>query len=102
MVNICVSTPMDYKAASSGEDLGVAFAALNNAKVTVYYYIGTSSLPLSLLLALVFAAGGIIGLLVGIALLVKAKARAYRLQQRLKLVEKEVENLRAIPIQDKH
>jgi len=28
MVNICVSTPMDYKAASSGEDLGVAFAAL--------------------------------------------------------------------------
>jgi len=28
MVDICVSTPMDYKAASSGEDLGVAVAAL--------------------------------------------------------------------------
>ena len=80
---------------------GMTFATLNSESVTINYYIGQSSMPLSLLLVLVFAAGCLIGMLVGFWLLIKSKLQNYRLVQRLKLVEKEVENLRAIPLQDK-
>ena len=79
---------------------GMTFATLNSESVTINYYIGQSSLPLSLLLVLVFASGCLIGMIVGFWLLIKAKLQNYRLTQRLKLAEKEVENLRAIPLQD--
>lgn len=80
---------------------GMTFAALNSESVTVNYYLGQSSLPLSLLLVLVFAAGCLIGMIVGIWLLIKSKMINYRIRQKLALAEKEIENLRAIPLQDK-
>lgn len=80
---------------------GVTFATLNSESVTINYYFDQSSLPLSLLLVLVFALGCLIGMLVGFWLLIKAKLNNYRLRQRLGLAEKEIENLRAIPLQDK-
>jgi lipopolysaccharide assembly protein A len=80
---------------------GLTFTILNSEPVTVHYYVGQRTLPLSLLLVFVFAIGGFIGLGVGINLLIKEKLSSYRLRQRLALTEKEVENLRAIPLQDK-
>jgi putative membrane protein len=80
---------------------GMTFATLNSESVTINYYLGQSTLPLSLLLVLVFALGCLIGMFVGFWLLIKAKLLNYRLRQRLTLAEKEVDNLRAIPLQDK-
>lgn len=80
---------------------GMTFATLNSASVTINYYLGQSTLPLSLLLVFVFAAGCLIGLIVGLWLLLKAKIQNYHLHQRVVLAEKEIENLRAIPLQDK-
>lgn len=81
---------------------GITFAILNSESVSInYYYVGQRTLPLSLLLVLVFALGCFLGMLVGFWLLLKAKINNYRLQQRLNLAEKEIENLRAIPLQDK-
>lgn len=80
---------------------GMAFATLNSESVTVNYYVGQSTLPLSLLLVLIFASGCLVGMIVGLCLFVKTKLRNYRLHQRLTLAEKEIENLRAIPLQDK-
>lgn len=80
---------------------GMTFATLNSESVTINYYLGHSTLPLSLLLVLVFALGCLIGMIVGFWLLIKAKLFNYRLRQRLTLAEKEIENLRAIPLQDK-
>lgn len=80
---------------------GTTFAALNSESVTINYYFAESSLPISLLLVLVFAFGCLIGILVGFWMLIKSKLHAYRLRQRLHLAEKEIENLRAIPLQDK-
>ncbi len=82
--------------------IGITFAVLNPAMVTMNYYIGQKTLPLSLLLVTVFALGCFLGLLVGGWLLLKVKIKNYRLKQRLKVAEKEVQNLRAIPLQDKH
>lgn len=80
---------------------GMTFATLNSESVTINYYLGQSTLPLSLLLVIVFAFGCLIGMIVGFWLLMKAKLLNYRLRQRLSLAEREIENLRAIPLQDK-
>lgn len=82
--------------------LGACFAMLNSETVTIHYLIGQRHSPLSLILVLVFTVGCILGFLVTGTLLIKAKIQIHRLQKRLKLAEKEVENLRAIPLQDKH
>lgn len=82
--------------------LGITFAALNSETVTVHYYLGEKALPLSFFLVGIFAAGCMVGLLVGISFYLKSKIKIYRLQQQLKVAEKEVQNLRAIPLQDRH
>jgi len=80
---------------------GMTFATLNSESVTINYYFDQSTLPLSLLLVLVFALGCLIGMTAGFWLVIKSKLHNYRLRQRLSLAEKEIENLRAIPLQDK-
>lgn len=80
----------------------MTFAALNHQEVTISYYLGQRVMPLSFLLVLSFAVGCILGLVIGFWMLFKLKFKNYRLQQQLKVVEKEVENLRAIPLQDRH
>jgi len=79
---------------------GMSFATLNSDSVTVNYYIDQAVMPLSLLLVLVFAAGCLIGMMAGIWLLIKSRMLNYRLRQQLMLAEKEITNLRAIPLQD--
>lgn len=81
---------------------GITFAVLNPAPVVLHYYIGQRTMPLSLLLVSVFASGALAGLIVGLLLLLKAKIKNYHLKQRLKMAEKEVQNLRVIPLQDRH
>ena len=82
--------------------LGVSFATLNSQSVEFNYYINNQTMPLSVLLAGTFTIGCLIGIFVCVWLLVKVKLKNYHLKQRLKLAEKEIENLRAIPLQDNH
>jgi uncharacterized membrane protein YciS (DUF1049 family) len=82
--------------------LGVSFAVLNHNAVIFNYYFGESTLPLSFLLVLSFIIGCILSLLVISGIVLKLKLKLYRLQQHIKVIEKEVENLRAIPLQDRH
>jgi putative membrane protein len=80
---------------------GMMFATLNSESVTIDYYFAQSTMPLSLVLVIVLALGCLIGMMAGIWMLIKAKLLNYRLNQRLHLAEKEIDNLRAIPLQDK-
>ena len=82
--------------------IGITFAMLNSTSVILNYYVGQRVLPLSLLLVGFFAVGCLLGLLVGFCITFGTKMKNYRLQKQLKAAEKEIENLRAIPIQDKH
>lgn len=59
---------------------GVAFAAINSQEVVVDFYLESTRLPLALLLSLTFAAGAILGLLLGLFLWLKSQASA-RLQR---------------------
>jgi putative membrane protein len=79
---------------------GITFALLNSESVTLNYYFSESTLPLSLLIVLVFSFGCLIGMLAGFWLVIKSKLNNRRMSQRLALAEKEISNLRAIPLQD--
>lgn len=80
--------------------LGVSFAILNAEPATIHYYVGSKVLPLSLIMAISFCCGLVLGLLLmGIGVF-KAKTEKYHLKKRLKNAEQEVENLRTIPIKD--
>jgi lipopolysaccharide assembly protein A len=78
--------------------LGVTFSCLNAQPVMLNYYVGNHAFPLSLILLVVLAAGVLLGLLVGIAMYVSVKGENFRLHRRVKLAEKEVANLRTIPL----
>ena len=80
---------------------GMTFATLNSESVTINFYFGESSLPLSLLLVLVFAFGCLIGMVAGLWMLIKSKIKLHHARSRLAMAEKEIGNLRAIPLQDK-
>jgi putative membrane protein len=82
--------------------LGVSFATLNSGLVSLNYYVSQKTMPLSLLLVSVFATGCLLGLLIGLGIVVRLKLKNYRLRRRLKFAEKEVINLRSIPLQDRH
>ncbi len=82
--------------------IGIAFASLNPSAVTLNYFIAKKTMPLSLLLVTVFSMGCLLGLLVGLGLLVKVKIKNYQLKHRLKIADKEIQNLRVIPLQDRH
>jgi len=82
--------------------LGVTFAGLNAEPVMLNYYIGSTQLPLSLLLVLALIIGCIISLIVSLILYIKYKTDNHRLRQRLKVVEAELANLRTIPLKDAH
>jgi lipopolysaccharide assembly protein A len=80
---------------------GITFALLNPDSVQINYYIGQKTMPLSILLVIDFVGGCVLGLLVSTGLLLKLKIKNYQLQQKIKVAEKEIDNLRAIPLQDR-
>ena len=82
--------------------LGISFAILNSGTVEIHYYLGDRTFHLSLVLVSAFTAGALVGILIGTWVVLKMKVKNYRLRQRLKLAETEIENLRAIPLQDAH
>lgn len=78
--------------------IGLTFASLNAEVVTFNYYLGSGKIVLSLLLVGAFGIGIFLGLLVAISLWLRVKKENIQLKSRLKVAEKEVENLRSIPI----
>lgn len=80
--------------------LGVSFAILNATPVTINYYIGQQHIPLSLLLVIAFALGCLIGIFVGTFMYCRLKSQNYKLKNRIKMAEKEISNLRTMPLQD--
>jgi len=78
--------------------IGLTFASLNSTSVVFNYYLGSKTIALSLLLVFTFGAGISLGLLVAIVSWIKAKKNNLQLKSRLKIAEKEIKNLRSIPI----
>jgi lipopolysaccharide assembly protein A len=82
--------------------LGVSFAVLNAASVPVNFYVKTFSVPISVLMTVMLGIGAIIGFLLFLSRYWRLKINYLKIKNQLKLTEKEIKNLRAIPLQDQH
>jgi uncharacterized integral membrane protein len=80
---------------------GLSFAVLNSQPVTFHYYAGSIELPLSLLTAMMFATGALLGLAVSFGAIFRAKRDMAELRKAMQLAEKELENLRSLPLKDR-
>lgn len=80
--------------------LGITFAGLNAELVQLNYYIGQISLPVSMLVVFSIGVGLIIGLFLAIMVYFRLRRRNYKLNSKLRMIEKELENLRSIPLRD--
>ena len=80
---------------------GLVFFVKNSQELEFNYVIGTISLPLSLLILLVLVAGVILGWLSMLPLLLRQRRRIARLEKQARLAEKEVNNLRVMPVRDR-
>ena len=59
-------------------------------------------MPVSMLMVFSFGGGLLVGLLFCAFMYFKLSRQNYKLRSRIKLAEKEVDNLRAIPLKDTH
>lgn len=82
--------------------IGVSFAALNASTVQVNLYLTTIKMPISVLMTLMLGIGVLIGFLLFVSRYWRLKAEHRKIKNQLKLTEKEIKNLRSIPLQDQH
>ncbi|MCX7090273.1 MAG: LapA family protein [Legionellales bacterium] len=81
---------------------GISFAALNAASVPVNLYVTKLTMPISVLMTGMLALGVCLGFCLFLARYWRVKAELRRVSNQLKLTEREIKNLRSIPIQDQH
>lgn len=74
--------------------LGFTFACLNAEDVNINYYIGTSLLPLSLLLVITLIVGMLIGFLLTLSWAIKSKTRLYHSRNQVKKLEHELMHIK--------
>ncbi|CEG56790.1 lipopolysaccharide assembly protein LapA domain-containing protein [Legionella fallonii] len=82
--------------------IGVSFAALNASSVDVNFYFKTVSMPISVLMTIMLGVGILIGFLLFISRYWRLKIEYRKIKNQLRLTEKEIKNLRSIPLQDQH
>lgn len=82
--------------------IGVSFAALNASSVDVNFYFKTVSMPVSVLMTIMLGIGILIGFVLFVSRYWRLKIECHKIKNQLKLTEKEIKNLRSIPLQDQH
>ena len=82
--------------------VGVAFSVLNAESIQLNYYLGSVELPLSLVLVIAMIIGALLGIIASLSLIVGSRRSANKLKRSVEVAEKEIVNLRNIPIKDKH
>lgn len=82
--------------------IGVSFAALNASSVQVNFYLTTLKMPISVLMTIMLGVGMVLGFLLFMCRYWRLKAENRKIKNQLRLTEKEIKNLRAIPLKDQH
>lgn len=82
--------------------LGISFAVHNSEPVTLHYYFGAISGPLSLVVVIALAVGAIFGVTTSLLLVFSQRRKVSRLQRKLDTCEQEIRNLRHLPLRDNH
>ncbi len=79
---------------------GLFFGLLNADPVQVNYYFGSRELPLSFVLVLMLVAGAIAGAFAGLGMVLRTKREVHRLRREIRTAEKELSNLRSLPLKE--
>ncbi len=80
--------------------LGVSFSALNAGSVTLNLYFKTLSMPISVLMITVFSVGILTGFVVFLGRYWCLKSKYRKTKHQLQMMEREIKNLREIPLKD--
>ena len=79
---------------------GAAFSAINNGPVDIQYYLGTVTLPLSVIVIVSLVTGIILGALAIFVGSLRLRYENRRLQKKVDVREQELDSLRILPIKD--
>ena len=82
--------------------IGILFAVLNAEPVTLHYYFGDKQLPLSLVIISSIIVGALLGIVASAVIILQLKRDNARLRKLSATSEKELKNLRTMPIKDDH
>ncbi|MDX1838248.1 LapA family protein [Legionella taurinensis] len=82
--------------------VGVSFAALNASSVEVNFYVTTVTMPISILMTIMLGIGILVGFLLFLLRYWRLKRELAKVRNQLRLTEKEIKNLRDIPLKDQH
>ena len=80
--------------------VALVFFLKNNQMITFNYLIASQELPLSFLLFISLCVGALLGVLAWLPKIFSLKHRVNRLQKQVKHTEKELDNLRVMPMKD--
>ncbi|MCC5810318.1 MAG: LapA family protein [Ectothiorhodospiraceae bacterium] len=80
--------------------LGLSFALLNAGSAELDYYFGSVSMPLSLLVVLVLIVGAVLGVLATMTMMIRRRREISSVRRRLAETEKELNELRRLPLKD--
>ncbi len=80
--------------------IGLAFHLKNNQLIELNYYVDVISLPMSWLVVLVLFVGSLLGVLASLPIIIKLKRDKIMLERQIKNSEKEINNLRVMPVRD--
>ncbi len=80
--------------------LSIAFALLNAESVTLNYFVGEHTFPLSLLLFATLILGCVLSLLAQLKLLLQYRYKIHALKKKLSLSNQEINHLRVLPVRD--
>ncbi|MCP1674803.1 putative membrane protein [Natronocella acetinitrilica] len=79
---------------------GLSFALLNATPTEMDFYFGAVTLPLSLLLVITLIVGALLGLFAASAVMVGRRRELGRTRRQLTDAEKELQELRRLPLKD--
>lgn len=82
--------------------LGVVFHLRNDQLVVLDYLVGSSKFYFSVWLVFAFTIGALLGLISSLPIILKMKRENARLQKRARISERELNNLRVLPVKDPH
>ena len=80
--------------------MAILFSVLNAEPVDINYYFGQFTYPLSLLIVITLATGALLGVLASLVVIVKLKGANAKLKKEIKVSDKELTNLRRLPLRD--
>ena len=80
--------------------LGLIFHLKNNQLIELNYYLGSIEISLSLLVVLVLCIGAFLGVMASLPLILSLKRKQMKLKRQIENSEKEINNLRVLPIKD--